>query len=311
MLDQIVHFIEIQINWLEVGSNYQFPIYLYDSKLKKRFLAYVTDAVLSQGVYDELFSYQNKGAIIQIPREYFNELILVIEKYEDQFNKLNEKKFNIEQEYLERHFDGPLEKINIRDYLKKSLDSNDFTDIITYVKNQMIFFDPFCNEEVSTLWKDAPRLFSKDNFLNRQVAIGFLLAQSLGYEQKQLASIVFAIWFKNLGLSQINESMIHNKSDEYIKYPYYTTYVLSKQSFEFSHLTKRLILEHCERMDGSGFPRGKKDSYIHPLSSIVAIVDEISHALKKSIYSELKSFTLKCDKNKFLIEAIAKLDSWL
>jgi hypothetical protein len=43
---------------------------------------------------------------------------------------------------------------------------------------------------------------------------------------------------------------------------------------EFSETAARIMVEHHERMDGSGYPYGIKGDSIHPLTQIVSICDE-------------------------------------
>ncbi len=55
-----------------------------------------------------------------------------------------------------------------------------------------------------------------------------------------------------------------------------------KQNCELSTLVMRVITEHHEMLDGSGYPSGLKDTQIHPLSKVFAVViryDELVHGL--------------------------------
>ncbi len=80
----------------------------------------------------------------------------------------------------------------------------------------------------------------------------------------------------------------------------------------------RLLMEHHERCDGSGYPRGLKADELHPLSKIIAVADhydEIVHQLQDAPgmlpNNALKALYMDAEKGVFDLDIIASLISLL
>lgn len=311
MLDQLVNFIRVKIEWFERHSFLEFPIYMFDPMLKKRFLAIIPNTDIEAEIIEKLKTYQSKGAILQVPRQYMNELVLVLENFEKDFDLLNEKNLNLEQLYFERHFEKSQNEYQISTILKSSFEKKDFSALIDIVLSEIKIFDPFCNSEVSTLWVDCENLLGRDSILNRLACLNFLVAQKLGYKQEALSAVFFASYFRFMGISQIQLSDISEREGEFKKLSFLSIYVLSKQNFEFSHLTKRLILEQFELLNGNGFPRGKKDNYIHPLSQVIGVGNHLYESLEKNDLASFKQKLSKLTPEIYRSEITSYLKAWV
>ena len=315
MLNQLVHFLEIKVDWLTAKTIYDFPLYLFDVRSKKRFLAYVKDFELTSDLYDKLLEYQAKGAKILLPRSYSKEFILHLEPSEEEkLNLINKVDLDLEQLYLERNLDldSSLNEFKLGQHLAQALNANDFKVIIDQVKQEVKLFDPFVNIEVSTLWRDVETFLNKDSSLNRDVCLAYFLAKTTGLkQQEELTSLIFATYFRDLGVSQIDFESLATGENDYKRHPIFSIYLLSKQKFEFSQVTKRIILEHHEISNGLGYPRGKKDSFIHPLSYILGLVQRLSPALKKGNLSEYRSRLSKIGAGSYPEELLAKAKTWI
>lgn len=311
MLDQIVNFLRIKINWIDQKDHLDFPIYMFDPMLRKRFLALVPNKNISEEIINKLKLYESKGALIQVPRKYMNELILVLNEYEGEFKTLNESVLNIEQLYFERHFEKVINERQISVVLKNCFENKNFSDLINIVLNDIKVFDPFCNTEVSTLWVDCEKLLARDSVLNRLACLNYLVAQRLGYKQESLTSVFFASYFRFMGISQISLRDIDDRDADFKKLPFLSIYILSKQNFEFSHLTKRLILEQFELLNGNGFPRGKKDNYIHPLSQVIGVGNHLYDSLEKSDIELFRMKLSKLDNSIYKTDVTGLLKAWV
>ena len=79
---------------------------------------------------------------------------------------------------------------------------------------------------------------------------------------------------KRKGYSAVEKKLIHKHPELALK---------SLASSNLPDLVRRIIVEHHERCDGSGYPKNLKSEEIHPLSKILAVADtydELIHQLR-------------------------------
>src|SRR5690606_12464092 len=81
---------------------------------------------------------------------------------------------------------------------------------------------------------------------------------------------------------------------------------------DLPELTRRLVAEHHELLDGSGYPQGLKSDQIHPLSQLLTVVDvyeERVHQLTDEPgmipTSALRLLYIEAERGVFSAEAVA------
>lgn len=106
-----------------------------------------------------------------------------------------------------------------------------------------------------------------------------LIGRQLGYARKKLEQLAIGTLLHDLGKILL-DSRIMFKEDflsptefEYVKLHTSVGYEAIKDYSNVSRLSKDIILNHHEKLDGSGYPRGIKEKQIDEFSKIAAIAD--------------------------------------
>lgn len=109
--------------------------------------------------------------------------------------------------------------------------------------------------------------------------IGGILAKWLGFNQSLLREVVLAGFLHDVGKTQIPLEILDKPGDlslsemELIKAHSTLGYQLVQSSLSITEAAKLAILQHHERIDGSGYPLGLKEEGISYLAKIIAIAD--------------------------------------
>lgn len=126
------------------------------------------------------------------------------------------------------------------------------------------------------LTKDRPKA---DYIYYKSVAMSSLaifLANKLNYEKKDWLQIGFAALLSDVGLSKVEEDIINRENNESYKqiqnHPLYS-YKIVENVKTLTNSAKRAILQHHERLDGSGYPIKSKNDNIHAYARIIAVCD--------------------------------------
>lgn len=104
---------------------------------------------------------------------------------------------------------------------------------------------------------------------------------------QQLEKITYAALLHDLTLSEDKLSMIIDKDISYEDLDHIEKAKVDEHMFESSNLVdemnfispdvKKIIIEHHEKSDGSGFPKGLKSAQISPLSCVMILALRLSH----------------------------------
>lgn len=92
-------------------------------------------------------------------------------------------------------------------------------------------------------------------------------------KQLGLAALLHESGWASLPLNLMGKRTPYSKSEAALVRNHTLISDQSLSSFDLPDLTRRLISEHHERLDGSGYPRGLKGEQIHPLAQLLSIVD--------------------------------------
>jgi HD-GYP domain-containing protein (c-di-GMP phosphodiesterase class II) len=129
---------------------------------------------------------------------------------------------------------------------------------------------------------------------NHSVRVGILayyIAKWLGWNEEEALSVSKAGFLCDIGKCRIDPALL-NKSEPLTeeelrkvrRYPIYG-YEIVKRSFRDEVMAKA-VLQHLERMDGSGHPYGIKGEDIHIAARVVAVADVCSAMVSTSTYRE-------------------------
>lgn len=137
----------------------------------------------------------------------------------------------------------------------------------------------------------------RDLFYYKCVAVSLLaikLAQQLNYDRKYWLQIGFAAILIDIGLTKSKPVVDSEKADP--RHPI-NSFEMIKDEPTLTKQAKLAIIQHHERMDGSGFPLKLTAKKIHPYSRIIAVADRYV-TLYIEHRDEAKSMLLK-EKNRF------------
>lgn len=105
------------------------------------------------------------------------------------------------------------------------------------------------------------------------------LAKKLGYQKGEINQIALTGLLCDCGMAKVNPNIMRKNitltESEYkdIKQHPVHSYNMLKNIMSIKDGVKMGVLQHHERIDGSGYPLNVKDQQLHPFSKIVALAD--------------------------------------
>lgn len=122
------------------------------------------------------------------------------------------------------------------------------------------------------------------------------VGRTLGMQDKELEWLIQAVFFHDCGkitwpLALVSKTRLSDDDRKLVKvHPITGEYYLREYWPDMPDPVCRVVREHHERPDGSGYPNGLKNREIHPLSVIVAVVEVFTALLEHRTYRD-RSFT--------------------
>lgn len=135
---------------------------------------------------------------------------------------------------------------------------------------------PLFNQVEKKSMKEIQNLLAgrkEDLFYYKTVALSLLaikLAQQLNYDKSDWLQIGFAAILADIGLAKSKVKINSHKADP--RHPV-LSYEMIKDEVTLTKQAKIAILQHHERLDGSGFPLQLKADQIHPFAQMISISD--------------------------------------
>ncbi|WP_226582363.1 HD-GYP domain-containing protein [Halobacillus litoralis] len=138
----------------------------------------------------------------------------------------------------------------------------------------------------------------EDYIYHHSVSMGLLsgyLAYLMGYEYGDWVQIGLAGILSDSGMSKLptripwkQGALTESEFEQVKNHPTYAYRQVEKISSLSSH-AKLAILQHHERLDGTGYPLGLKQEKIHPFSQIIAVSDMYHAMTSERMYRRKKS----------------------
>ncbi|MEC5425049.1 HD-GYP domain-containing protein [Virgibacillus sp. C22-A2] len=138
----------------------------------------------------------------------------------------------------------------------------------------------------------------KDYFYYHGVAVGLLsayLGKKMGFSKGEWLQIGLAGFLSDSGMAKIppaivtkSSSLTYQEIDEVKNHPTYS-YRLVESIPTITQTVKLAVLQHHERMDGSGYPLGLTKEKIHIYARIIAVCDMYHAMTTERIYKEKQS----------------------
>lgn len=120
--------------------------------------------------------------------------------------------------------------------------------------------------------------------------IATLIGSVMGYDRNELQILGIGAMLHDIGKVKI-ASIILNKKErlepfefDLMKSHTLEGYDILRQSVHMSFLPAHIALQHHEREDGSGYPKGLTSADIHPYAQVVAVADVFDAMTSERIY---------------------------
>jgi HD-GYP domain-containing protein (c-di-GMP phosphodiesterase class II) len=127
----------------------------------------------------------------------------------------------------------------------------------------------------------------EDYLYQHSIAVGLIsgyIGKKMNYSKGDWVQIALAGCLADCGMAKVNPTIINKSSsltfseyEEIKKHPVFS-YKLVQNITVLRKEMKIAILQHHERLDGSGYPLGEKEHKIHAIAKIIAAAD-IFHAM--------------------------------
>ena len=176
-----------------------------------------------------------------------------------------------------------------------------------YVANQSVFH--FLSNEIVKFEEMRNKVESKDNYTHdhgyRVKEYSMKIAKELNFSKEQLNILAYASVFHDLGKINVPDEILKKPSSltkkefEYIKrHPLDGSDLIKTTFLKESALA---VLQHHEKIDGSGYPNGLKSDEICIHAKIIGVVDTFDAMISVRPYSEAKDPQLAIEEIKSLM----------
>ncbi|MFD2045620.1 HD-GYP domain-containing protein [Ornithinibacillus salinisoli] len=138
----------------------------------------------------------------------------------------------------------------------------------------------------------------KDYFYHHSVSVSIIAAfigKKMGYEKGEWLQIGIAGLLSDAGMAKLSPSLLQKEGSlnqteraEVIKHPTYS-YRLLEHLSSVTYAIKLAVLQHHERIDGSGYPLGLSKEKIHNYARIIAVCDTYHAMTSERMYKEKQS----------------------
>jgi HD-GYP domain-containing protein (c-di-GMP phosphodiesterase class II) len=139
---------------------------------------------------------------------------------------------------------------------------------------------------------------AEDYLYHHSVAVSLLsafLGKKLAYQKGEWIQIGLTGYLSDAGMTKIDPTILNNMGPlteqqihEVKNHPTYSYRMVEKLT-GLSRTAKIGILQHHERLDGTGYPLGLTKDYITPFARIVAIADTYHAVMSERAYREKQS----------------------
>ena len=151
------------------------------------------------------------------------------------------------------------------------------------------------NKEMMYLAASIAEMKSKETglHLKRVSSLSYLIAKKLDFSENEAQELKMASILHDIGKVAIPDYVL-NKPEKLSqvewemmqKHAVFGYDMLKESDFELMHLAATISLEHHERWDGTGYPKGIKKEEISLVGRIVAVSDVFDSLLDKRVYKE-------------------------
>lgn len=193
-------------------------------------------------------------------------------------HELEKKQQDLEKEFAKNP------KTDSKKEITKLFDSHNFMVFIEAARREIALFSLRISHTVSLATFFAEELMYEDTHLNRVVALSYFMAKVNDInDEESLADLVCAAFLAHIGQTQYSPKLIQtafyqmseSQQKSYQKHYGHSLHLLRRSQVELSARCLKIIEQHHERIDGSGYPLQAKADHIEQLSLILGMVSHI------------------------------------
>ena len=149
------------------------------------------------------------------------------------------------------------------------------------------------SSKLNIIKKFANSIEAKDTYTkshcDRVTMFSILIGKKMELSKEELIDLEYASLLHDIGKINIPDDIL-NKKEKLTKEEYETIKKHPETGYEITNHVKflrksaRIILEHHERIDGNGYPKGLKGQDIEKLAKIIAVADSFDAMTSERTY---------------------------
>tara|TARA_Y100000780_G_C13696081_1_gene422887 strand:+ start:4187 stop:5230 length:1044 start_codon:yes stop_codon:yes gene_type:complete len=265
-------------------STFSFHIYVFHPINKNYTLFLHANSPLTMEKYSFLEFITEKGGKVSISQTQKKTFLQSLDLKEEDIPELQEP---VEHELIglakQRQQQWEKEKaqrpkFHFKEALASACAQNDWSAMIEETRQEAMAFSFTLSHTVSLANFLAENLLIEDNHTNRIVALSFQLAKGCGMDDPQaLGDLICASYFAHIGHTQMDLlytqkpqlELNTSQRNEYKKHPGLAQHLIKKSGVLISERCNKILYQHHERYNGSGYPEYKQGPYIEPLALVL------------------------------------------
>jgi HD-GYP domain-containing protein (c-di-GMP phosphodiesterase class II) len=280
-------FFVIDREHLKDRKTFPFQIYVYNPIHKKYSMFLNGNRPLNKELETFLDFILERGGKIAILKKQRKTFLVAQECHESEIPSLLARELHeLEKERimnikLKEMYDEKIGSFSFQSEFEKACDNDNFEKIIEYARMEILTFSVTQTHTVSLALELSKKFLDKDNYINRIVATSYLFAKTCNInDQATLSDIICGAYLSHIGYTQLPLSIVKtptlNLFDKdkklFEKHTILGNHIIKKSGLEISERTKKIILDHHERVQGGGYPSMKYGESIEQLSLIVGSI---------------------------------------
>jgi HD-GYP domain-containing protein (c-di-GMP phosphodiesterase class II) len=168
----------------------------------------------------------------------------------------------------------------------EDIDLSECERVITAFEKSLEWSKTLCKQIINT---DTPDNYLLAHSINVSI-LSMLIAKRLNYSKEEIITLGIAGLLHDIGMIKVkdklwdsNKKISENDFFEIMKHPIFGSNMISHMS-GFSGPISKIIYQHHERLDGSGYPKGTSGESIGKLSRVIMVADVYEAATSKRKY---------------------------
>ena len=269
---------------------FPFQLYIFNPFHKKHSMFLNGNRPLTKEHNDFLDYILDRGGKLAVLKNQRKTFLVAQETHASEIPSLKERDLHpLEKErimniYLLKMYQEKNSAFSLQTEFELACKTDNFDSLIEHAKMEILTFSVTNSSTVSLALHFSKMHLNKDNYINRIVAVAYLLAKNCNIiDETALADIICGAYLAHLGLTQTPLTIARTpymklSEKERLLFQKHTIlghHLIKKSQLDISERSKKIILDHHERASGNGYPTNKYGDQIEILSQIVGAVSHL------------------------------------